>query len=194
MIKFIKLGRFLVRLVIGALVVLSPMLFAGELSTYSEFPKNSKTEVIPFPIEFAPDITLNGIEELVFLPGMYKPESEAFFSYAFSWTHKPEQTQVFKKPEIKKFIAAYYSGLYKAVSNGKEYESTVIIEQADEKYRGQINWIEPFVTKEEQTLYFKGIEVYCEKSNELRWYFLVSPQNSSHPIWKELQSITPSGC
>lgn len=194
MIKFLKLDCFFVRLVVGVTVMFSPVLFAEGLSTYSEFPKNSKTEVIPFPIEFAPDITLNGIEELVFLEGMYKPESEHFFSYAFSWTHKPEGGQVFKKPEIKKFIAAYYNGLYKAVSNGVEYESTVLIEQADENYRGQISWIEPFVTKEEQTLYFKGSEVYCEKSNELRWYFLVSPQDSSHSVWEELQSITPSGC
>ncbi|BBM03272.1 hypothetical protein [Microbulbifer sp. GL-2] len=194
MIKLLKLDRFFVRLLVSAAVMFSPVLFAEELSTYSEFPKNSKTEVIPFPIEFAPDITLNGIEELVFLQGMYKPDSEAFFSYAFSWTHKPEKAQVFKKSEIKKFIAAYYSGLYKAVSNGKERESTVIIEQAGEKYRGQISWIEPFVTKEDQTLYFEGSEVYCEKTNELRWYFLVSPQDSSHPVWTELQSITPSSC
>ncbi|MFA0813675.1 hypothetical protein [Microbulbifer epialgicus] len=194
MVKRVKLDGILIRLVTCITLIFSPVIFAEELSTYSKFPKSSKTEVIPFPVEFASDITLNGIEELVFLPGMYKPEEEDFFSYAFSWTHKPEKGQVFQKSEIQEFIVAYYKGLYKAVSDGKEYEPAVTMEQADEEYTGQISWVEPFVTKKKQTLHFKGNQVYCEKINELRWYFLVSPQGSPHSVWDELQSIKPSNC
>ncbi|WHI49450.1 hypothetical protein P3339_13315 [Microbulbifer sp. MLAF003] len=192
--KYLKFDNILTRLVACVTLLFSPLLSAEELSTYSEFPKGSKTEVIPFPIEFASDITLNGIEELVFLPGMYKQEKEDFFSYAFSWTHKPEKNQVIGKTKIENFIASYYRGLYKAVTEGKEYEPAITIEQVDGKYTGQISWIEPFVTKKEQTLHFKGDQIHCEKINELRWFFLVSPQDSSHPVWKELQSIKPSDC
>ncbi|WP_444924878.1 hypothetical protein ACJJH9_08000 [Microbulbifer sp. DLAB2-AF] len=194
MVKYIKFDDVLSRLVVCVTLLFSPLLFAEELSTYSEFPKDSKTEVIPFPIEFASDITLNGIEELVFLPGMYKQEKEDFFSYAFSWTHKPVKNQVFGQFEIQDFIAAYYRGLYKAVTEGKEYEPAITMEWVDRKYTGQIKWIEPFVTKKEQTLYFKGDQVNCKKTSELRWYFIVSPQNSSHPVWRELQSIKPKSC
>ncbi|WP_445364480.1 hypothetical protein ACJJIQ_09765 [Microbulbifer sp. ANSA003] len=192
--NYLRLDGVLVRLVACVTLLFSPLLFAEGLSTYSEFPKSSKTEVIPFPIEFASDITLNGVEELVFLPGMYKQEKADFFSYAFSWTHKPEKNQVFGKVEIQDFIASYYRGLYKAVTQGKEYEPAITIEWDDGKYTGQIKWIEPFVTKKEQTLYFKGNQVNCEKTDELRWYFIVSPQNSSHPVWVELQSIKPKNC
>ncbi|GAB2882620.1 hypothetical protein ACCI51_18060 [Microbulbifer echini] len=132
------LGTVLNRLLIYVTFTFSPVLIAEELSTYSKFPNGSKTEVIPFPMEFASDITLNGIEELVFLSGMYNPEKENFFSYAFSWTHQPEKNQIFSRSEIKKFIAAYYSGLYKVVSGDNEIDLAVTVDQVGEKCTGQI--------------------------------------------------------
>src|SRR3954468_9210935 len=48
-----------------------------------EWPKPEggwKTETIPFPLDFAPTIPLQGVEELRFAPGMFKPEAPGYWS------------------------------------------------------------------------------------------------------------------
>lgn len=194
MFNIFKFEKVSTRLVVLISLIISPVLFAKGLSTYSAYPENAKTEVIPFPIEFAPEITLNGVEELVFLKGMYKPEEEDFFSYAFSWTHKIKNNESFSRDQLQKLVTAYYKGLYKAVSGGKEHEPTITLEQQKGKYTGRIKWIEPFVTKQPQVLNFNARETRCKRSNEIRWYFLVSPQPKTHSVWKQLESIEVSNC
>ena len=47
------------------------------------FKTDWKGERIVLPPKFAPDMKLTGVEEIRFAPGMFKPESETFFTYVF---------------------------------------------------------------------------------------------------------------
>src|SRR4051794_9456116 len=48
-------------------------------------PPGFRTETIPFPLGFAPDLPYRGVEELRFAPGMFQPGAPDFWSYAFVW-------------------------------------------------------------------------------------------------------------
>ena len=168
----------------------------SKLSTYHSTPKGWKTEIIPFPLEYAPEITYSGKEELVFMPGMYKSESEDFFSFAFSW-EIDSPTEQLNISQIKNDLIAYYVGLNKAVA--KEDSAVVdvnLIPERDGKwqYSGSIHWQEPFVTKKLQVLNFKALSKYCSNLKKQRWYFIASPQNKEHIIWQKLSAIEFTTC
>ncbi|MCT4624921.1 MAG: hypothetical protein N4A46_14965 [Schleiferiaceae bacterium] len=53
-------------------------LSAQENTSVLDAPPEWKSEIIPFPIGFAQDIPLKGIEELRFAPNWNNPESDEF--------------------------------------------------------------------------------------------------------------------
>lgn len=55
-----------------------------ELQAYVQAPANWQTEIINLPFEFAPNIPLQGTEELIFSPQMYELGQEKFFSYCLA--------------------------------------------------------------------------------------------------------------
>ena len=81
---------------------------------YDGTPDKWRFEPIPFPLDFAPELHYQGLEELLFMPGMFKPEQKDFFSYAFVWAVEGEQPLTLQ--QIKKDLWFYYAGLYKAVA------------------------------------------------------------------------------
>ena len=162
-------------------------------------------ETIELPPGFAPDMKLKGSEHIRFAPGMMKPESDSFFSYAFVFQlqPKPDLTEDIIKDEFLK----YYRGLCKAVLNGKvpdvdpskfTLELTRVKPDAkpssDEKvadtsirYTGTLDWVEPFATKKPQKL---NLEIWTWTRNERNFIFAcVSPQASETAIWKQLHAI-----
>src|SRR5688500_6206534 len=44
-----------------------------------------RTETIPFPLPFAPELPHRGLVELRFSPGMFKADSEELWTYSFVW-------------------------------------------------------------------------------------------------------------
>jgi len=181
------------KILMFSLLVFSYQAFAAELTGYKNFPAGWRTEVIPFPLDFAPEIKLSGVEELLFSPGMYQAESEAFFSYVFVWIVKEESLSM---DQLKQYLKAYYLGLYKAVAQQPTGQVSVAIEQhaGTWPYRGTISWIEPFVTKKAQVIHFKAKLQHCQRTAEKRWYFMVSPQDDTHEIWIDLKSLQTTSC
>ena len=52
---------------------------------YLPTPDGWRTETIPFPLDFAPELEYEGLEELRFSPGMFAEMKTDFWSYAFVW-------------------------------------------------------------------------------------------------------------
>jgi len=168
-------------------------------------PEGWTGETIELPPGFAPDMKLKGSEHIRFAPGMMKPASETFFSYAlvFELHPKPELTEEVVKEEFLK----YYRGLCKTVLNGKRpdidpSEFTLELQRVksdtrpspDENvpemqmlYTGKLDWVEPFATKKRQTL---NLDIRTWKRNERSYIFTcVSPQAPDMAIWKQLHAI-----
>ncbi len=61
----------------------SPLSAADETTEKLTFNTTWRGERIELPPRFAPTMTLKGIEEIRFAPGMFKAESDWFFSYVF---------------------------------------------------------------------------------------------------------------
>ena len=162
-------------------------------------------ETIPLPTGFAPDMKLNGFEHIRFAPGMMDPKSDTFFSYAFVFELEPmpELSEAVVKDEFLK----YYRGLCKAVLNGKppqvdpskftlelqRTKSEATITPDDENadmpvlYTGTLEWVEPFATKESQTL---NLDIQTWTKNDRSIIFAcVSPQARDAAIWKQLHKI-----
>ena len=168
-------------------------------------PKEWSGETIDLPPGFAPDMKLKGFEHIRFAPGMMKPASETFFSYAFVFelTPKPELTEAVIKDEFLK----YYRGLCKAVLNGKlpdvdPSDFTLELQRVNPdpksaskkeaavmpaRYTGKLDWVEPFATKKRQTL---KLEIQTWTRNDHNYLFAcVSPQPVDTAIWKQLHAI-----
>jgi len=184
--------------------------FAESLTSYETIPSKWKTEIIKLPFDFAPQITLTGSEELVFAPGMYKAGTPDFFSYAFSWlidsasvapssvfssAHSENVDGLMSKEQVLENLYYYYEGLYKAVSKQESANITISMGQTAEpkwNYSGEIQWVEPFVTKQPQTLYFKAYSLNC--GQQQRWYFKVSPQPKTHDVWQNFALVKEKSC
>lgn len=147
---------------------------------------------------------------MVFAPGMYKAGAPDFFSYAFSWlidsasvapssvlslTHSENADGLMSKEQVLESLYYYYEGLYKAVSKQENANITISMEKTAEpkwNYSGEIQWIEPFITKQPQTLYFKAYSLMC--GQQQRWYFKVSPQVTTHDVWQSFALVKEKRC
>ena len=187
------------------------LLMSGTLMLADE-PESSKLvapagwggETIKLPPGFAPDMKLKGSEHIRFAPGMMKPESDSFFSYAFVFELQPKP--VVTEAVVKDEFLKYYRGLCKAVLNGKlpdvdPSEFTLDLQQvepaktsSDEtaadtatRYTGTLDWVEPFATKKPQKL---NLEIRTWARDDRNYIFAcVSPQARDAAIWKQLHAI-----
>jgi hypothetical protein len=195
-------------------IIAISLLFPGMMLTAQE-PQSAELtapvgwggETIKLPPGFAADMKWTGVEHIRFAPGMMKPPSDSFFCYAFVFDldRQPELSEAVIKDEFLK----YYRGLCKAVLRGqrpdvdlskftlelKRIESTTktsAYEQDSDigrpgQYSGTLTWVEPFATKQAQTL---NLEIWSWTRAERNYLFAcVSPQSRDSAIWQQLRAI-----
>jgi hypothetical protein len=80
-------------------------------------PAGWKDEVIPFPLEFAPQLAHRGVEELRFAPGFLDEHAAARWSYAFAW--RLDDPAALDAPALEAELTAYFRGLLGAVDGDK---------------------------------------------------------------------------
>ncbi len=159
-------------------------------------------ERIKLPPGFAPKLGLQGIEEILFAPGMFKADAKDFFSYAFLFAlaPKPELTAEVLRQEL----LVYYAGLSKARMGNPELDTskfTVKLELKKENgvtpkdsvsvksYQAQVYWLEPFATKKMQTLHFE-LQTWKYEGSPYNYLFVsASPQKPGAAIWETLRGI-----
>src|SRR5262245_36126455 len=79
-------------------------------------PAGWRSEVIPFPLDFAPSIGHRGLEDLRFPPGMFDPSSPDYWSYAFTW-HTDDAAEL-DAAMLGRELTAYFAGLIAAADTG----------------------------------------------------------------------------
>jgi len=159
-------------------------------------PEGWSGETLKLPPGFARDMKLKGIEEIRFAPGMFKPDTETFFSYAFVfWLpgDKPIEADT-----IHSEIMTYYRGLATAVSKGEiKTDGFKLklepVEKQESEWVGTLEWVEPFRTKEAQTLRFEITQRQLSEPDARLLSIAVSPQQDlKHAVWKDLRGILKS--
>ena len=182
-----------------------PLLWIGALAAAESAPQpftlpipaGWRTETIPFPLSFAPDLEYAGVEELRFAPGMFEPEREDFWSYAFVWWLEGEHE--LDDQRLGRDLSVYFRGLVGAVLESKEqdppdlgYKANLTPGTADGKggatLEGTVETHDAFVTGKNLVLNVKVMPL-ASLNGVTVFFFALSPQPFDHGIWKELEAI-----
>lgn len=184
-------------------VFMSMLGFGQDHTLFSKAPEDWREEVIPFPLGFAPEIDLKGVEELRFSPNAFNPEVDNFFTYAFVWSL--DGKVLLDEATLETYLLAYYVGLYKAVSKAEKKEvdqfkvdisaaQDGFYKGAEKSYKGSIHWREPFATEAAQTLHYLVDRWQCPEQRKTFYLFLVSPKTEPHALWDTLKSLEIQAC
>lgn len=175
---------------------------ADTKTLYQQAPADWRSEVIPFPLGFAPDIPLKGVEELRFAPGMFKVEAEDYFTYSFLWWLDGKTSLTAE--QIQAYLLDYFAGLYKAVSKTESKDTSAFsvtvrtskadawIADASQFFQGTASWVDPFVTEKPLKLTIHIAQWYCQ--DHTAYFFLLSPQTEDHAIWDVLRAQVAGRC
>jgi hypothetical protein len=157
-----------------------------------------RTETIPFPLEFAPEIDYTGLEELRFAPGMFEADADDFWSYAFVWWI-PTGSAV-SAETLKHDLEAYFDGLASAVGKARGFDPgdaraqtdvhpILTFAAANPTFEGTVATFDPFVTRGMVRLNLQVELFTCSGQEMFAVFFALSPQAPGHPVWRELSKV-----
>jgi len=161
-------------------------------------PEGWRTETIPFPLDFAPELEYEGLEELRFSPGMFTEIEADFWSYAFVWW-VPEETH-FDAERLQTDLEHYFRGLTLAVAVAREFDpgepdhdvllQVVESSSSDQaQWRGTVRTFDVFTTRKPLQLLVRIDVVPCPSQGHSAAFFQLSPQPPHHGIWRVLDDI-----
>jgi hypothetical protein len=78
-------------------------------------PPGWRSEVIPFPLDFAPALAHRGYEDLRFPPGMFDPAAPGYWSYVFVW--RTDDDARLDAKALGDELTQYFRGLIAAVDD-----------------------------------------------------------------------------
>ena len=157
-------------------------------------PTGWKHETIPFPLEFAPELSYRGVEELRFMPGFFKADAPDFWSYDFAWWL--EDTPAFDPLTLSSALTKYFRGLTLAVGKGKytfdeqrfRADLAPRSEGDERSLAGDVWSYDPFTTGKELVLHVEVHLQRCARAGRNALLFQVSPKSASDPVWNELRA------
>jgi CubicO group peptidase (beta-lactamase class C family) len=157
------------------------------------------SEIFTFPLNFAPNLQFEGIEEAHFPKGWRNINSPEFWSYAFAWNIN--LTRRLSENELENYLQIYFDGLTKVVNKEKDL---VLPDAASKMYKmekvgdvsrfsGTIKIHDAFVTKKIMTLNVLVENHYCEQKKKSIILFKFSPKEFGNEIWRVLEKVHLSG-
>jgi glycine betaine/choline ABC-type transport system substrate-binding protein len=160
-----------------------------------------RKETMAFPLEFAKDLGFSGVEEIRFAPGMFKPDIDGYWSYAFAWWLDGRPT--LGAAELERSLTRYFAGLITAVAKDKGYaidrarfsasiralpRSSGKLGHEVHAFAGTVESYDAFATGKPIVL---NLDVWvwdCADSGKRVAMVLASPKPASAPIWKALHA------
>ena len=170
--------------------------FAQQGTGYAlPLPEKWKSETIPFPIDFAPSIPYQGIEEIRFTPGWGDSNSNDYWSYTFLWF--VDGAPQVNAGLLNTYVTSYFDGLYhsnnKSSPDSAGFTKTNITATTrasgdQETYSGKISTLN-FLTKKNIEFYtIIHVQRYTEV-NETAIFFEISPKPYGNAVWGDLDNI-----
>ncbi|MEM7051424.1 MAG: hypothetical protein AAF604_17270 [Acidobacteriota bacterium] len=157
-------------------------------------PEGWRSETIPFPLPFAPELAYRGLEEVRLPGGMFEPESPEFWSYVFAWW-LPIGTDI-EAGRLEQDLVLYYRGLAETISGRLEYEPGPLEIEAElepvagrkRQWNGSVAAFDPFVTRKALRIAARITLWDCLPDHRVV-FFELSPQPMTHAIWETLAGI-----
>lgn len=146
-----------------------------------------KKEVFPFPLNFAPDIPFEGIEEARFPKRWADTTHAECWSYVFVWDIK--RLSAITERELEDNLQLYFDGLM-----GWQHTNALLLKTDDvtdfRKYRGKVKTFDAFFSKKTMTLNVLVEVRYCGQRKKSVVLFRFSPRGFEHEIWHKLNAVT----
>ncbi len=187
-------------ILVGVALVVAPLTTAADDEVRIPFslptPDGWRTETIPFPLGFAPELDYTGLEELRFSPGMFTADAEDYWTYAFVWWI-PLATDPGAE-RLQADLEAYFFGLTRVVARGNgfdpgnpTYEAALrgIEGSSPRRLRGRVVTFDAFTTRSAVELNVQVENLPCVKADHRALIFLLSPQDEDHEVWRSLERI-----
>ncbi len=164
-------------------------------------PEGWNTERFTLPPDFAPQISLKGVEDLRFTPGWGDTTSEEHWSYAFLWWL--DGNPRINESSLQENLKAYYTGLVgrnipiRKIPANKLVPVNVVIKKIKttlndtETYSGTISMLD-YIAQKPITLNCIIHLKTCKTGNHTPVFFKISPKPPAHNIWKEFEKINES--
>ena len=145
-------------------------------------------ETIPFPLDFAPELKHQGVEELRFMPGFFDPASPNRWSYAFAW--QLEDSVPVDADALAQAFTTYFKGLCGSVASGKPFKldparyACHLRAIAPARYEGEADLYDCFRTGGPITLRLK----LRRSTDGHRLLVLASPHAFTEAPWPALEA------
>jgi len=152
-------------------------------------PDNWQSEIIPFPVSFAPAIDFVGFEDLRFSPGWSDSTSQEFWTYSFVWYIEMDSAMTERK--LTESFNMYYDGLMRVdltnqadTANSNQLDKTLgLFVKTSEGFTGKVRVYDAFFTKDYMILNIKVKESFCSKTNKQIIFCHISPKAFDHKVW-----------
>jgi hypothetical protein len=159
-----------------------------------------RKEIIKLPVEWAPNITINGFEELRFASGWSGVNSDQFWSYALAWDIKATAPLPYKEIELN--LENYFDGLMKPNHWAASFPEPLVLfikpikQNTPNCFQREMEYFDGFHTGKVMTENIMAEQFYCKETGKTVVVFRISPKALEHPIWAELASIKkkPAHC
>jgi hypothetical protein len=193
---------------LGVVLLTANIAVADDLPAVTlEAPKEWRPERIDLPPGFAPDMKAKGYETIRFAPGMFRADSDSFFSYVIVFVLAGDPPD---KETLERELLTYYRGLAKAVGSGRGLTIdtdafTLELKQPDgagndddrddettKTWIGTLNWVEPFVTGDAQELRIEIGAGPIEGHMASHVTMCISPQPADAAIWETMHGVRDS--
>ena len=159
-------------------------------------PADWRFEKMPIPPGFAPDVKVNGMEEVRFAPGVFDNTSPNYFTYVLVLA--AEGSPDLSAAGIRDFLEKYYRGLSVAVGRGRgmspdSSQMTAEVMPAasggKDRYNAKVIFFDSFTDGRKITLNIEAHVTPRPASGKSYLTLLISTQPHDNAIWEKLRGI-----
>ena len=176
-------------------LISSAISFGQEKETILSAPDNWQSEILTFPLGFAPTIDFVGFEDLRFSPGWADSTSQEFWTYTFVWYI--EKDSAMTESKLTESFNIYYDGLMgvglknqKDTTNSNKLDRTLcLFVKTLEGFSGKMRVYDRFFTKDYMTLNIKVRESFCPATNKQIVFCDISPKAFDHEVWSIFDEV-----
>ena len=164
-------------------------------------PDDWRSEVVTFPLSFAPELGYEGHGDVRFAPGMFTAGADDFWTYSFVWW-LPADTEI-SAERLSADMDTYFSGLAALIMASRELdvpehnasahftargEASAAASQ-NLSLKGRVETLDAFATQSPVALNAHVDTVPCPEQDRLALIFAFSPQPYAHENWRALDAI-----
>ncbi len=161
-------------------------------------PVNWEFERFSLPPQFAPDFPYQGAEELRFSPGMFKKDSNEYFTYAF--VAELNNRSAITQNDVQDYLNRYFKGLCSSTARDRKLtidvsKITVSVERKKDApenemiYNALLNIFGVFADGAPVKLNMEIQVLSNNKTQKTYLFFIASHLEKSDAAWKELYQI-----